>query len=278
MPKRTLSPNAALEAAMHDSSRRDFLKILCALVGAAVLTPIWQIKAGGQKLAVPPTLMLHSKDRYKLHNILVWLQDNGYSNLTYRQFASVIRGEMTLPDKPIILTIDDIGSDYIQPAFPQMIDMIEKAGYIGMLGVVTNATPGKNPGNWATLKEIAARGWELDTHTTHHYDLPQLKTVDEMRAEVVDSAQMITDGVGQTPTSLIVPFAAMYIRGGAFDQRIFDVSSEAKLDFVVGMKEGRYVDTDQPPIYLGRVGVGVDSVQTGWWITHFNVLNPGEQE
>ncbi|HVO41992.1 MAG TPA: polysaccharide deacetylase family protein [Aggregatilineales bacterium] len=264
---------------MHSRSRRDFLKILCLLAGGALLRPAWQINAAAGPIPIPPTIMLHSKDRWKLVNILRWLRDNGYNSLTYRQFLDVIQGNAALPDRPIILTIDDVGSSFILPYYMAMVEAVERQGYTGVLGVVTRDSPLKNPDNWATLRGMADRGWQLDTHTTHHHVLPQVKTLDELRAEIVDSAQMIIDGTGQTPTSLIVPYANPYLRGGKFDQRIFDVSTEGNLSFVVGMKEGRFVNPiDHAPYYLGRVGVGMDSTQEGWWITHFNSDEPTPQD
>src|SRR5215468_8000814 len=85
--------NQSLENALHDRSRRDFLKTLCALAGAAIL-PAWTIKRAdaADSIPVPPTLMLHSKDRWKLQNILAWLKDNQYNSITYGQFASVLQG------------------------------------------------------------------------------------------------------------------------------------------------------------------------------------------
>jgi peptidoglycan/xylan/chitin deacetylase (PgdA/CDA1 family) len=270
-----MSNNRLFEAAMHDRSRRDFLKTLLALGSAALLGPALQIHAANAVLSVPPTIMLHSKDRWKLINILAWLKHNNYTSLTYRDLINVIQGNATLPDNPIILTIDDIGTSYILPYYMAMIEYVDKAGYQGVVGVVTHATPTENPANWATLRAMADRGWQIDTHTTHHHLLPQVKTVDELRTEIVDSAKMIVDGTGQQPISLIVPYANLYLRGGKYDQRIFDVSAEANLQFVVGMKDGRYLNpVDHAPYYLGRVGVGVDSKQTGWWITHFNSDEP----
>ncbi len=259
---------------MHSLSRRDFLKALCVVTSGTFLHPQWMLDTGDKSIAVPPTLMLHSKDRWKLVNILAWLKDNGYNSVTYRQLIAVIKGEAKLPSRPVILTIDDIGTAFIVTYYLDMIDMIEKAGFIGMLGLVTAKTPSETPAIWKTLREMSDRGWQLDTHTTHHHVLPQLDTLDELRVEIVDSAKMVEDGIGKAPTSLIVPYANVGYSNGKYDERIFKVSAEANLDFVVGMAHGRVVNTDQPPIYLGRVGVGVDSVQTGYWLQHFNIDSP----
>jgi peptidoglycan/xylan/chitin deacetylase (PgdA/CDA1 family) len=224
----------------------------------------------GRKIPVPPTLMLHSKDRWKLEFILKWLIDHGYTSLLYSQFATVLAGEAEMPDRPIILSIDDIATDYINNYFTDMVDLIERAGYTGIMGVVTRTTPAQSPQNYLYLRELANRGWEIDTHTTHHHVLPLLPTLDAMRVEIVDSAKMLEDATGQSTTSLIVPYASVRSKDKPYDDRIFTVSAEANLSFVVGMTHGRYIDSDQPPYYVGRVGVGVDSVQTAWWITHYN--------
>src|SRR5512143_2605427 len=107
--------------------RRDFLRLLCGTAGAALLRPVWQLQVGDQVLPVPPTLMLHTKDRWKLESIVKWLADNGYHSVTYRTFAQALRGDISLPDKPVILTIDDVGTDFINPYFGAMMDIAEKA-------------------------------------------------------------------------------------------------------------------------------------------------------
>jgi endo-1,4-beta-xylanase len=252
-------------------TRRGFLKILGGLAGTAMLTPLARLAADAPLLNVPPTLVLHTKDRWKLARILRWLNDNGYQSINYHALTDMIQGKATPPDKPILITIDDIGSSYIQPYFLDMADLVEKAGYRGVFGVVTRQPPDKNPKVWGVLRGLADRGWEMDTHTTHHIVLPSLKTMGELRAEIVDSANMLEDGIGQRPISLIIPYANLYQKGRHVDQRIFEVATEARLTFVVGMAEGRQIASDaQPPYYVGRVGVGVDYVQTAWWITHFN--------
>lgn len=267
-----MNARVSLNSAFKRLGRRDFLRMLGGLAGAVVLGPRWQMRdMNGQPFAVPPTLMLHTKDRWKLEAILKWLNDNGYTSVTYGTLVEVIRGAARLPDKPVIITMDDVGSNYIQPYFMDMIDLTEKAGYVGMLGVVTRENPSQNKETWSKLREIASRGWQLDTHTSNHWLLPAIRDEKTLRAEIVDSAQMLEDGLDQKASSLIVPYANLTSpETGKMDERIFTISREAGLDFVVGMALGRHIGMgEQPPYYLGRVGVGVDAVQTGWWLAHF---------
>jgi hypothetical protein len=61
-----------------------------------------------------------------VQNIVRWLNDNGYNSVNYRNFAQVICGEAMLPDKLIILTIDDGHTSFSRTS--DMIDLIEKGG------------------------------------------------------------------------------------------------------------------------------------------------------
>jgi hypothetical protein len=274
MTKKPRSINAAVESALGSISRRDFLKALGGLASGAILQPKWLLEVADLKLPVPPTLMLHSKDRWKLVNILAWLKSNGYNSLTYRELGMVIRGEAKLPERPIILTIDDVGTHWLVSYYMDMVDIISEAGYTGMVGLVTRKSPTQTPEIWKTLREVAERGWQLDTHTMHHYSLPRLSSLDKLRVEIVDSARMIEDGIGIAPLSLIAPYANVGYSNGKYDERIFKVCSEAKLDFVVGMAHGRHLNSELPPYYVGRIGIGTDSLQTSRWIKAFNLDLP----
>ncbi|MCS6872411.1 MAG: polysaccharide deacetylase family protein, partial [Anaerolineae bacterium] len=159
---------------------------------------------------------------------------------------------------------------YIQPYFLAMADEIEKAGYCGVFAVVADQPPQVTQRGWAVLRELAERGWELDTHTSHHSYLPSLKLPD-LREEIVQSAKWIAEATGYAPLSLIAPYGGVYRHGREFDPRIFAVAAEAGLSFVVGITGGRFISADaQPPYYVGRIGIGGDHLQTGRWIQNFH--------
>ncbi|MFQ3535985.1 MAG: polysaccharide deacetylase family protein [Aggregatilineales bacterium] len=250
-------------------SRRTFLKRL-GILALGVALP--QISIGGaeQPFRVPPTLMFHTKDRWKLPRILDWLREHDYESVGYRDLLKALHGERALPEKPIILTIDDIAPGYIQPYFLAMAEEVEKVGYRGVFAVVADQPPYRAQSGWATLRALAERGWELDTHTSYHSYLPALKLPD-LRDEIIRSAQWIAEGTGCRPLSLIVPYGGVYRREREFDQRIFEVSVEAHLSFVVGIVGGRFISPEaQPPYYVGRIGIGSDHLQTGRWIQNFH--------
>lgn len=250
-------------------TRRAFLSMVgVSALGAAL--PNLISSAENIPFRVPPTLMFHTKDRWKMPRILAWLRDEGYESVGYADLLKALEGKSALPEKPVIITIDDIASNYIQPYFLAMADEMEKVGYRGVFGVVTRHSPARSPKVWAQLRELVERSWELDTHTTHHSLLPSLSMAD-LREEIVESAQWIAEGTGRAPLTLIAPYGAVYRRGREFDPRIFEVAAEANLAFVVGIVGGRFISAESSaPHYVGRVGIGTDHVQTAWWIEHFH--------
>ncbi|MCC7206588.1 MAG: polysaccharide deacetylase family protein [Anaerolineae bacterium] len=255
-------------------SRRGFLRLAAGMAGAWMLGAGRARAADAEPFVVPPTLMLHprEKDIAQLPRILAWLTDNDYRTILYADLARAVRGETPLPAKTALITIDDLGSHYIEPEFYTIADLIEESGHRASFGVVTRSTPQRSPHEWGVLRELSARGFEMNTHTSTHSVLSDLETMDEMREEIAGSAAMLADGLGAHPVSLIVPYGDVYTpeRFRIFDQRIFDAALEAGLDFVVGIVQGRTIPPDMPaPYYVGRVGVGVDSFQTRWWLEHF---------
>lgn len=262
-------------------SRRGFLRLVAGAAGAWMLGvpgsrpgPARAGAAAGGPFAVPPTLMLHprEKDLGQLPRVLKWLTDNDYRTLVYADLAQALRGETTLPARTALITIDDLGSHYIEPEFYTIADLIEDAGHRASFGVVTRSGPDRSPREWGVLREFSARGFEMNTHTNTHSVLSDLETTDEVREEIMGSAAMLADALGVPPVSLIVPYGDVYVpdRFRVFDQRIFDAALEAGLDFVVGIVQGRTIPPDmQAPYYVGRVGVGVDAFQTSWWLEHF---------
>jgi peptidoglycan/xylan/chitin deacetylase (PgdA/CDA1 family) len=264
-------------------SRRRFLRhsaltlagLVAASGGAVSLLPSATIAAkpaADSAITVPPTLMLHTKDRWKLEKIIIWLAENGYQSLNYQQLLAIIENDAPMPAKPVILTIDDIGSHYIQPYFLAMADVVEAAGFNGVFGVVSRDDTTRGAKQWAALRELAARGWEMDSHTNRHVSIPRLKDDAELRSEIIDSVARVRDGIGVQPYALIAPYGNVFTKTGGrdFDLRIIDAVREADVPFLVGIVGGRTIELGaERPYYVGRVGPGTDYVQTAWLIENF---------
>ena len=83
--------------------------------------------------------------KHEFEEDLMWLRDNGYTTITTEELVAWLDGNGTLPEKPIILTIDD-----------------------GKLGVYKNAYPLLKEYNMKAV--LALIGTEIDAATAHPED------------------------------------------------------------------------------------------------------------
>lgn len=112
------------------------------------------------------------KDEFE--NDLIWLKENGYTTVTTVQLKDCLEGKGTLPEKPIILSIDDGKYGVYKNAYP----LLKKYGMTATLALIgyeiDNAT--KNPEvradsaapycTWEEITEMARSGAvEMISHT-----------------------------------------------------------------------------------------------------------------
>lgn len=259
-------------------TRRDFLRLMVGAGAMVSFAPALRLKADAPtsiEMDTPPTLMLHTRDRWKLDQLVKLLNEEGYTSINYAMLLSAIEGKSKLPARPVILSIDDLGASYIQPYFLEMADVIEGAGHRGVFGVVVNEAANHTPKNWARLRELSDRGWEMDSHTCTHRSLPRITTQPEMDFEIIDSVKRLEDGIGKRPIALLAPYGNVYShhRLRVFDERLFETTSRAGVSFIVGIVEGRKINSEaKPPYYTGRIGPGDDHLSAMENLKNFQSL------
>jgi peptidoglycan/xylan/chitin deacetylase (PgdA/CDA1 family) len=96
---------------------------------------------------------------------------------------------------------------------------------------------------WAEVRELAAAGWEVGSHTVTHERLPQL-TPAALDAELRDSRQICEQETGAPCRTLAYPF-------GEADQRVMGVAQAAGYVAAVTMARIRA----RGPLAVPRVGV-----------------------
>ncbi len=98
------------------------------------------------------------------------LKQAGYATLTISQLAEVIRQGGQLPLKPVAITFDDGYEDTYTNAFP----ILRELGYTATAYIIT-ATLGTHLSygymQEDALKELAAAGWEIGSHSVSHTSL-----------------------------------------------------------------------------------------------------------
>ena len=167
------------------------------------------------------------------------MKQAGYQTITNTQFASYMRGEITLPSKSFMITFDDGRKDSFYPVDP----ILKELGYTATFYIITGTLD--KPGNSfhmtkEELKDIMKTGrWELQPHaynghgvikidkegnTGHFYsnkqwldDKNRLETDEEYTRRVEDDIRKaiedMTEYFGVDSLSFAIPF-------GDFGQRI----------------------------------------------------------
>ena len=148
----------------------------------------------------------------KFEDQLRLLRDWEYTTITTTMLVNAIQQGAELPPRPIVITFDDNNLDNYTVAFPIM----KKYGFTGLLYVPYNYIGADGYMTANQLKEMAAAGWEIGSHSLNHPNL-NIMPPERLRAEIVDSRKELEGLLGVPILTFAYPFG--------------DVSSDA-VDYV----------------------------------------------
>jgi len=150
---------------------------------------------------------------------LQFLVDNGYETIDLYDLSLAIAGEIDLPEKPVIITLDDGYRDNYENAFP----LLKELGLEATFFVVTEFVDQGNSNylNWAMIEEMAKAGMRIEPHSKTHPDLTRYDR-DFVLWEVLGSAETIAAHIGYRPRYFAYP-------GGRYDDDVRKIVAE--LDF-----------------------------------------------
>jgi peptidoglycan/xylan/chitin deacetylase (PgdA/CDA1 family) len=120
------------------------------------------LQENGNELRMPPK---------EFEAQMTYLQDKGYHSVSLDQLYQASYKGGALPSKPFVITFDDGYVDNYTNAFP----IVTKHGFTATVFMVTSYINGQGFMSWQQLKEVVAKGWEIEGHTTNH---PHLTKVD----------------------------------------------------------------------------------------------------
>lgn len=129
------------------------------------------------------------------------LHDWGYTTITTELLIKAINEGADLPPRPLLITFDDGHLNNYTTAFPIM----QKYGFTGVLYIVGNYMGAENYMNADQIKEMAAAGWEVGSHSMNHSDLTTLDPY-RQRYEVVDSRTQLETTLGVPILTIAYPF------------------------------------------------------------------------
>ncbi len=94
-----------------------------------------------------------------------WLKDNNYTVINMAKFLDWINGKDKMPDKAVMITIDD-GYESI---YSKMLPIMKKFGYTGVVYLYKNFCPGgKSALSKEETRKLVAEGWEFGCHSNTH--------------------------------------------------------------------------------------------------------------
>ena len=177
----------------------------------AAPTPTWVVQ-GPDAIKVPILLFHHIAvspigSRYyvppdKFDSELKLLHDWGYTTITTTMLIQAIVKGASLPPRPILLTFDDGNEDNYINAFPIM----QKYGFTGVLYIVVQYTDTPNYLTTDQIREMAAAGWEVGSHSETHRDL--LGDPEALRYEIVQSRKDLQSMLGLPILTFAYPFGS----------------------------------------------------------------------
>ena len=175
-----------------------------------------------------------------------YLAAEGYTTITIDEMMDALENGSSLPEKSVIITFDDGYADNYEYAYP----ILKKYGFKATIFLIydfTNTYP--NYLTWDQVAEMKDSGLiHFESHTMTHANLAELTSVDELRHEIADSHDLLSEKIGYDMHYIAYP-------GGRVNEEIERITSAAgyRGGFTVhyGLStpaEGRY-QMDRIPIF-----------------------------
>jgi len=139
--------------------------------------------------------------------------DQGYTPITVKDYAQLVRKSSSLPDKPVILTFDDGFVDFYNSAFP----ILQEFHFPATIYVVTDYIEGtskwlKTVGEedrrmltWSQLSEVQRAGIECGTHSATHIHLDIAKP-EIAHQEISRSKDTLEQKLGSPVHTMAYPY------------------------------------------------------------------------
>jgi len=179
---------------IKDQSSNNLLKPSSAQIaqGVPILYYHSILQQSGNELRMPP-------EQFEAQ--MNYLQDKGYQSVSLEQLYKAMYKNGTLPEKPFVITFDDGYVDNYTTAFP----ILAKHGFTATVFMVTSYIDGPAFMSLPQLKDLVAKGWEVEGHTIDH---PYLTKIDPatVLSELTASKKSLEHELGNPVNFFAYPY------------------------------------------------------------------------
>jgi peptidoglycan/xylan/chitin deacetylase (PgdA/CDA1 family) len=182
-------------------------------------------------------------DEIAFRKQIEWLDKWGYTSITFADYSLFMKGELDLPQKPVIITFDDAYKDIYEHGFPVLMQYGMRA-VVFVVADKSIMTSVWDEGigevfellNQHEILEMNAAGFEVGSHTTGH---PRLTVVNlELAREEIEQSKISLEILLNAPVrSFAYPF-------GLLNDQIKGVVRESGYSFACASFSGPPVFTD----------------------------------
>lgn len=159
-----------------------------------------------------PVLMYHSIDyekgnelripKEKFREQMKYLKDNGFHPISLDELYSHMTSGSKLPDKPVVITIDDGYDDNYTNAFP----VLKEFGFKAVVFMITSAMDTSS--DYLTSEQIRVmdkNGISVESHTVTHQELNKLSYEEQVK-ELKDSKDALEKVLGREVKYIAYPY------------------------------------------------------------------------
>ncbi len=132
---------------------------------------------------------------------MIFLEDNGYSTVSFYEIGKHLNSPYSLPLKPVILTFDDGLKDNYYITF----QILKKYNFKATIFIVTSFVGKEGYLNWQQICEMSDMGMEIQSHTHTHRNLNELSD-EEIQRELALSKDIVEGKVNKNVDILALPF------------------------------------------------------------------------
>ena len=189
----------------YDRPKRKSSNWLGRILGAVAVLVILTGAVFGVTAAFPPEGVLI----LEYHKVNDWSEDSytvkpedfaaqmdelraqGYETISILDFLRAKKGKQTLPEKAVIVTLDDGYKDN----YTDMLPIMESRGMKATVFMVTNDIGLPGYLTWDMLRDMQNRGIEIGSHTANHLPLTEMSPADAREEVQLSKTLMEWNGI-----------------------------------------------------------------------------------